>query len=145
MITTAAHPLMAVHGRASVTVQRASCRAVPGTTILRPSVPRPATGTMPRIGTSTSGSGLPGRFRNSESVTSSIFTSLPLGGEPREEFSPFWLRERRACFAQWTLPNCSLLFSQLKLIFRLVWQSMRVREINKLPRPLWGALTKTFA
>ena len=145
MIITAAHPLMVVHGRAVVTVQSASCGAVPGSTDLGSSVPRTATGTMPRGGATSSGSGLPGRFRASESVTSSIFTSLPLGGEPKEEFSPFWLRERRACFAQWTLPNCSLLFSQLKLIFRLVWQSMRVREINKFPRPLWGALTKTFA
>ena len=41
---------------------------------------------MPRKGTTSSGSGLPGRFRNSESVTFSIFTSLPLGGEPREGF-----------------------------------------------------------
>ena len=49
-------------------------------------VPRPATGAKPRIGVSPKGSGLPGRFRNSESVTSSVFTSLPLGGEPREGF-----------------------------------------------------------
>lgn len=37
-------------------------------------------------GTATTGSGLPGRFRNSDSVTSSIFTPLPVGGEPKEGF-----------------------------------------------------------
>ena len=67
-------------------VRSASCGAVPGTANLGTSVPRTASGTMPRLGTTSSGSGLPGRFRNSESVTSSILTSLPLGGEPREGF-----------------------------------------------------------
>ena len=86
MKTTAAHALMAVHGRAVVTVQSASCGAVPGATILGTSVPRTATGKMPRFGAAASGSGLPERFRASESVTASIFTSLPLWGEPREGF-----------------------------------------------------------
>jgi len=33
------------------------------------------------IGSASPGSGLPGRFRNSESVTSYVLTSLPLGGD----------------------------------------------------------------
>ena len=49
----------------------ASCGAVPGTSYLGTSVPRAANpGSMSRFGSSASGSGLPGRFRNSESVTS---------------------------------------------------------------------------
>ena len=78
---------MAVHGRVEVIARSASCGAVPGASDLGSSVPRSATGTMPRLGTSSAGSGLPGRFRASESVTSSIFTSLPLGGEPGEAVS----------------------------------------------------------
>ena len=47
----------------------ASCGAVPGTSNLENLVPRAAnSGSMPRYGSSASGSGLPGRFRNSESV-----------------------------------------------------------------------------
>ena len=41
---------------------------------------------MPQLGVTSLGSGLPGRFRKSESVTSYVFTSLPLGGERREGF-----------------------------------------------------------
>ena len=41
---------------------------------------------MPRLGVTSLGSGLPGRSRKSESVSSYVFTSLPLGGEPREGF-----------------------------------------------------------
>ena len=80
------HPLMAVHGRAAVTVHGASCGAVAGLTFQGTSVPRTASGSMLRIGAAAAGSGLPGRFRASESVISSIFTSLPLWGEPREGF-----------------------------------------------------------
>ena len=39
---------------------------------------------MPRREAISLGSGLPGRFHNSESFTSYVFTSLPLGGKPRE-------------------------------------------------------------
>ena len=53
-----------------VIIRSASCGAVPGARILGTSVPRTATGTFPRGGAATKGSGLPGRFRNSESVTS---------------------------------------------------------------------------
>ena len=70
MITTAVHPLMAVHGRAPVTVQSASCGAVAGATVLSTSVPRTGTVEMLRLGATTLGSGLPGRSRASESVTS---------------------------------------------------------------------------
>ena len=66
MKTTAAQPLMTVHGRAAATVQSASCGAVPMSTHLTASVPLTVAGTMPRKGTTSSGSGLPGRFRNSD-------------------------------------------------------------------------------
>ncbi len=66
MKTTAAQPLMTAHGRAAATVQGASCGAVPMSTHLTVSVPPTAAGTIPRKGKTSSGSGLPGRFRNSD-------------------------------------------------------------------------------
>ncbi len=86
MKITAAQPLMVVLGLAAVTVQSASCGAILGAAGLGSSVPRTAAGTMPRVGITAAGSGLPGRFRASESVTFSIFTALLLWGEPGEGF-----------------------------------------------------------
>ena len=61
---------MAVYGRVEVIARGAFCGAVPGASDLGTSVPRTASGTLPRGGTASTGSGLPGRFRASESVTS---------------------------------------------------------------------------
>ena len=82
---------MAVHGRVEAIVSNVSRGVAPGSTLLflGPSVLRTATGAALRIGAITMGSGSPGRFRNSENVTSCFFTSLTLSGEPREGFSTF--------------------------------------------------------
>ena len=57
-------------------MKSASCGAVPGLALPGSSFPRSALGMEPHGRAGLSGFGLPERFRNSESVTCLIFTSL---------------------------------------------------------------------